>query len=265
MISMFNFTQQLQGMNPQLQIRMDASKHDMPFVVGDYDRNIPESAEMEEYKRQLDQMKEKAQKGDRLMKVLFTNPQQAAEFVDGKALMDAMYRIAAILQNSPELEMDLTDYLTKEEFFQLWQVKNLSWLLGTGLVPGTTPQYLVQIPVRDSIQSIADRVIRSGKPGLTLRFSHDSSVLPLSYLMGLKEAMGATRNLKDMYKHISVDRLIPMAANIQLIFYRKDGSDDILVKFLLNENETTLPALKSDVAPYYHWSDVKAYWASRED
>lgn len=265
MISMFNFTQQLQGMNPQLQIRMDASKHDMPFVVGDYDRNIPESAEMEEYKRQLDQMKEKAQKGDRLMKVLFTNPQQAAEFVDGKALMDAMYRIAAILQNSPELEMDLTDYLTKEEFFQLWQVKNLSWLLGAGLVPGTTPQYLVQIPVRDSIQSIADRVIRSGKPGLTLRFSHDSSVLPLSYLMGLKEAMGATRNLKDMYKHISVDRLIPMAANIQLIFYRKDGSDDILVKFLLNENETTLPALKSDVAPYYHWSDVKAYWASRED
>lgn len=265
MISMFNFTQQLQGMNPQLQIRMDASKHDMPFVVGDYDRNIPESAEMEEYKRQLDQMKEKAQKGDRLMKVLFTNPQQAAEFVDGKALMDAMYRIAAILQNSPELEMDLTDYLTKEEFFQLWQVKNLSWLLGSGLVPGTTPQYLAQVPVRDSIQSIADRVIRSGKPGLTLRFSHDSSVLPLSYLMGLKEAMGATRNLKDMYKHISVDRLIPMAANIQLIFYRKDGSDDILVKFLLNENETTLPALKSDVAPYYHWSDVKAYWASRED
>jgi hypothetical protein len=51
-----------------------------------------------------------------------------------------------------------------------------------------------------------------------------------------------------------------MAGNIQLVFYRKDGSDDILVKFLLNENETSIP-VKTDCAPYYHWSDVKRYWA----
>ncbi len=38
------------------------------------------------------------------------------------------------------------------------------------------------------------------------------------------------------------------------------GSDDILVKFLLNENETSIP-VKTVVAPYYHWQDVKRYWA----
>ena len=36
-------------------------------------------------------------------------------------------------------------------------------------------------------------------------------------------------------------------------------SDDILVKFLLNENETSIP-IKTDCAPYYHWSDVKRFW-----
>ena len=113
--------------------------------------------------------------------------------------------------------------------------------------------------MRDSIESFADRVICVGKPTLTLRFSHDSSVLPLAYLMGLKEAMGATTDIENLYKTISIDKLIPMAANIQLVFYRKEGSDDVLVKFLLNENETSIP-VKTDCAPYYHWQDVKKYW-----
>ncbi len=49
-----------------------------------------------------------------------------------------------------------------------------------------------------------------------------------------------------------------MGANLQLVYYRKSGSDDVLVKVLLNEHEATLP-VKTDVAPYYHWTDVRAY------
>ena len=113
--------------------------------------------------------------------------------------------------------------------------------------------------MRDSIESIADRVIREGKPALTLRFSHDSSVLPLAYLIGLKETLGGKPDTKDLYKSISIDKIVPMAGNIQMVFYRKPGSDDVLVKFLLNENETSIP-IKTDVAPYYHWSDVKRFW-----
>ena len=36
--------------------------------------------------------------------------------------------------------------------------------------------------------------------------------------------------------------IFPMGCNVQLIFYKpKKGKGDILVKALLNENETTLP------------------------
>ena len=110
--------------------------------------------------------------------------------------------------------------------------------------------------------SVADRVIREGKPALTLRFTHDGTILPLTYLMGIKEAMGGRTDLENLHKYISVDKLIPMAANIQLVFYRKEGSDDVLVKFLFNENETSLP-IATDCAPYYHWADVKRYWEGR--
>ncbi|MBR6881800.1 MAG: histidine-type phosphatase, partial [Bacteroidales bacterium] len=189
-----------------------------------------------------------------------TDVLKAETFVDGPELKEALYNVAEDLQNVPELELSLMDIFTKDELFDMWTCYNASWLIDCGLVPGSTPSYLQQKEVRDSIESIADRVIREGKPGLTLRFSHDSSVLPLAYMMGLKEAMDARPDIEHLYKYISIDRLIPMAANIQLVFYRKDGSDDILVKFLLQENETTLP-IPTDCAPYYHWQDVKRYWA----
>ena len=48
----------------------------------------------------------------------------------------------------------------------------------------------------------------------------------------------------------------------QFVFYRKKGSDDILVKVLLNERETKLP-VQSDVAPYYHWKDVELYYRNK--
>jgi hypothetical protein len=52
-----------------------------------------------------------------------------------------------------------------------------------------------------------------------------------------------------------------MAGNVQLIFFRKQGSDDILVKFLMNENETSVP-IATDCYPFYHWKDVSAHYRS---
>lgn len=58
-------------------------------------------------------------------------------------------------------------------------------------------------------------------------------------------------------------RIFPMAANIQLVFYRpKKGNGDILVKALLNEKETTMP-VKTDNYPYYRWSDLREYYLKK--
>ena len=65
--------------------------------------------------------------------------------------------------------------------------------------------------------------------------------------------------MENLHLHFSIYRLIPMAANVQLVFFRKAGSEDILVKFLMNENETSVP-IKTDCYPYYHWSDVSSYY-----
>lgn len=260
MISMFNFCEQLQGLNPALEIRMDASKRDMPFVVRNEHVKVEDTPAMQQYGERLDAMLAKEINPSRFMKSLFTDVRKAESFIEPLALMDAIFNVAGDLPNVPELGLSLMDVFTKEELFSVFKVFNSMVMVSIGLVPGSTPDYLQVVEVRDSIVSVVDRVIRTGSPALTLRFSHDSSVLPLTYLMGFKEAMGADTDLDNLYKKISIDKLIPMAANIQLVFYRKEGSDDILVKFLLNENETSIP-VKTDIAPYYHWQDVKRYWA----
>ena len=259
MISMFNFCEQLQGLNPALEIRMDASNRDMRFVVRNERVKVEDTPAMQDYGQRVDAMMAKEIDPSRFMKSMFTDVRKAETFTVPLELMAAVYNVAGDLPNIPELELSLMDVFTREELFSIFKVFNSGVMVGLGLVPGSTPDYQQVMEVRDSIVSVADRVIRTGGPALTLRFSHDSSVLPLTYLLGFKEAMGADTDLENLYKKISVDKLIPMAANIQLVFYRKDGSDDVLVKFLLNENETSIP-VKTDVAPYYHWNDVKRFW-----
>ena len=260
MISMFNFCWELQGMNPDLEITMAASEHDMPFVVSDSKVKPEVTPEAEAIHRKFSDYRDGTYKSDRLMKVLFKDVKKVDSFVDGPDLMKSLYNVAQDFQSLPELGLSMTDIFTKEELFHIWTGSNASWLRQSGIVPGSTPMYLQKKAVRDTMESIADRVIREGVPAATLRFSHDSSVLPLAYLIGLKETQGAGSDPKNVYKNVSIDKIIPMAGNIQLVFYRKEGSDDILVKFLLNENETSIP-VKTDCAPYYHWSDVKRYWA----
>ena len=262
MVSMFNFCNELQGLNPDLDIRMDASRRDMPFVVANEHIKLEETPMAGEYEEWLERMIDKYYKPARLFKTLFTDVAKTEELIDGQILMDCLRNIAHDMQSVPELGISLLDVFTREELWGMFMVDNSGWMVISGLAPGSTPYYLYQKEVRDSIVQFADQAIDSGEPSLSLRFSHDSSVLPLAYLMGIKETMGATSDLEHLYKHISLDKIIPMAGNIQLVFYRKDGSDDILVKFLLNENETSIP-VKTDVAPYYHWKDVKSYWESR--
>ena len=262
MISMFNFCGELQALNPWLDISMDASSHDMHYVVGNSDVKLAKGPRQDEFERKLDLLDEKASDSRRLMKVLFTNPAKVSAFVKGSDLAYNLYKVASDLQNVPELNLSLMDLFTRDELFDTWVVGNADWLLGYGLIPGSTPGYLKRKEVMDSIVSYADRFVAGDRPAVSLRFSHDSAVLPLAYMLGLKEAMGATGDLANVYKQVSIDKIIPMGGNIQLVFYKKDGSDDVLVKFLLNENETSVP-VRTDCAPYYHWTDVKAYWNGR--
>ena len=47
-----------------------------------------------------------------------------------------------------------------------------------------------------------------------------------------------------------------------MVFFRNSQTDDVIVKFLHCEKEVEIP-VQTDIAPYYHWKDVKAYYENK--
>ena len=51
-------------------------------------------------------------------------------------------------------------------------------------------------------------------------------IVPLAYIMQLDECRNIPTDFHELYKYFSSYKITPMAANIQLIFY-KNASNDI--------------------------------------
>jgi hypothetical protein len=88
--------------------------------------------------------------------------------------------------------------------------------------------------------------------------------------MQLPIANAKVSDLSKLHEQWNDFRIIPMAANLQMVFY-KAPKKPILVKFLYNEIEQ-MPgielelqnpeqnALKIAHGPYYYWSDVREFY-----
>ena len=112
----------------------------------------------------------------------------------------------------------------------------------------------------------ADSCIQLEKPGVQLRFGHETMVLPLVCLMDINGFGFQTKDLEEVEANgWWALKVFPMAANLQFVFYRESpGDHDVLVKVLLNEKEAQLP-VRTDCAPYYHWADVRRFYLEKLD
>ena len=259
MLSMANFCNELKSLNPALEISMDASQHDLYYIKSNKAIVVPDSPTDGDLYRKLKKFRQKMMQWSPQMEAIFTDPDRAKSFIDPYTFADDFYNIAADMYCLPELNLHFDDVFGEEGMINGFRSYNAAWCLWEGLMPGAKKSYYRIYPLLQNFLDEAGAMIASGGSGLRLRFGHDSVVLPFAFILGFPEATGATDDMENLHSHFSIHRLIPMAANVQLVFYRKAGSDDILVKFLMNENETAIP-LPTDCYPYYHWSDVEPYY-----
>ena len=259
MLSMANFCQELMIMNPNLTITMDASEHDMYYIIPNDSIAIPKSETDGPLYEKLDKFRHEMLNGRHQFEMLFTDPERVGTFTDHYKFTNGLWNIAADMDCLPELGLSFKDLFTDDEYIDGFRAYNASWCVWEGLMPGSQHNYYAIYPLLRNFLDEAEQMVASGKSGVRLRFGHDSVVLPFSFILGVKEAIGGTDDMENLHNHFALFRLIPMAGNVQMIFFRKQGSDDILVKFLMNENETSVP-LKTDCYPFYHWKDVDAYY-----
>lgn len=250
---------ELKGLNPKLYITTDASNRDLYYIK--YKNGLYEAAHLanaDSVYRAADSVYVHT---DRLMKQLFTHP-DAVE--DPAGLMMDLFELDGISQSSYN-QPDLAFLFTEDERYDLWQRNNFEWYYEKGASPlSDACMYKVERNLLRNFIETADTVIASKRNGVTLRYGHDTNLAPLATLMGCNRLSVSTADWQRIADTYRTYRIIPMCGNVQLIFFRKPGNDDILVKLLLNEREVTLP-VKTDCAPYYHWNDVRAYWQQVAD
>ena len=86
-------------------------------------------------------------------------------------------------------------------------------------------------------------------------------MISLVALMQIENCNVAVDNPYEVYKVWSDFKVAPMAANVQIVFFRNEkvSTDGILVKILHNEREVHIP-VQTDQFPFYKWSDVESYY-----
>jgi hypothetical protein len=252
--------------NPQLRITMRATKRDMWYM--NHQDKLLRKDMPEETEKAYNQFVAKYSSNHKLMKQLFINADSASKVVDETWLNYYIIKMG-LFQLNTHFYKDtfLTDLFEVEDLYNLWKTDNVWWYLNYGsseLSDGDRPysqRYLLRQIIAD-----ADSCMQMEKPGVQLRFGHETVLLPLSCLLGIN---GYDKHI-DNWEDIDAEGwwssdVFPMASNLQLIFYRTDINDkDVLFKVLLNEQEASLP-IKTDCAPYYHWNDFRKFYSEKLD
>jgi len=261
-LSMVAFCERLKELNPKMNVAWETSRANMCYLNSHTRRYDELKKNREGWTRKHGEFCARGINPDRFVSAIISD----TSFF-GKAhifpymLMNGIYEVAANLQDM-ETDVELYDLFTTEELYEFWRNGN-SWFyhcdadsphnLGTA-IESTRPL------LRNFIDC-ADEAIKGRCVAADLRFGHDGNIIPLCAIMELE---GCAAREDDIHKVDQVwhnYQVSPMGANIQLIFYR-NKTGHIIVKILHNENETSIP-VKTDIYPYYHWDDVRAFWISK--
>lgn len=280
-MSMTAFCNALKEANPYLQITTECNERTLKVINNVTAEAKAMSKDASWYNDYLKYCK-KVINGDRLCLSLFGENNLTSE--EKTAVMTELYWYASDMQDT-NLGINLYEFFTDDELYNMWTTINYrmyvcnTWCpLGKGTGPNCAKALLkdfiekadckiqqsnMQSGTQSEITSTEQSDTRKFEGlGASLRFGHDTALLRLLALMGIKECSSKEKNPEKFADAWQDFRISPMAANLQMIFY-KNNEGTILVKFLLNEEETTLPALTPSIAPaYYKWEDVKTYWGS---
>ena len=264
-LSMQNSLKGIQSRVPNLKVKTDASHADMWYM--NYDDSVAWKVEAEAREAYLKPFLERHKnKGEYLSKII-NDPVYASDSI-GESLANPLFALLVNSQSHFSQPWLLEKVFTDDEIKERWMGRNANWFLQSGnskLTGGIMP--FKQRNLLLNIIESADTALMTSKPSANLRYGHDSVVLPLSCLMEINNFGEEINDLEELADKGWHDYLvIPMGANIQMIFYRPVGEnysvDDVLVKVLLNEQEVSLP-VNNYSGPYYKWKDLKNYYLSK--
>jgi hypothetical protein len=289
-VSMAAFMGELRALNPKIKPELISGKSYMNFISA-FDWGKLDYSKVKTYTDESDKLWKNVNPQP-FLKKLFADSNYVVNNIEADKFYNRFFEIATSLQGMDKPLLDeiaanakvpadsFVNLFTTEEKIARWKAQNAWWYS----LEGTSP--LINSPngldfAKPTLQNIldeadaaiaADTVRGSVAPiAATLRFGHDATLLPLAALMQLPIANAKVSDLSKLHEQWNDFRIIPMAANLQMVFY-KAPKKPILVKILYNEieqmpgielelqNSERKDAVKIAHGPYYYWNDVREFY-----
>lgn len=260
-LSMDAFCERLKELNPKLRTTREASNRYMNYL--NYHSDESNAWTAKEWKEQYRKFENEHIKPERLVNSLFSDPLFIETQVMPQDLMWALYYIAVDMQDV-ETQLSFYDIFTPQELYDIWQCFNYRFYVCDSNFAGNNGLVLANAkPLLRNIIESADEALAKDKPSATLRFGHDGNVIPLTGILRLEGCYNSVSRPEEFPEAFNDFKIAPMAGNVQLIFFRNPKQpDDVLVKFMLNERETSIP-VETDQWPFYKWADVKNFYQTQ--
>ena len=272
LVSEYSALMQILRMRPKIKFDYDSSNHDEPWM---YTEDKAVSAHKRKINAAVQEFNKNHTHPERLMKALFkdtefiTNYQGQGRDQSG-SLYSSLYDVASYVQGS-DPGVDLNDVFTYDEWYDLFLMNNMRWYSQGGFSPLTdnVVPYGHCVTLQNFIDFAEDALAGNGV-SVMLRFGHEVTLMSFFSLLDLNGSGYSTDDLESVADHWVAYDLAHMAGNVQWIFFR-NKKGDVIVKFLMNEEEAVLPesvpfykdAKGKEQKPYYRWEDVKEFYLAK--
>lgn len=151
---------------------------------------------------------------------------------------------------------ELVHFMTPEEFETASRIYNAKqYLQHCGSAEQGVWRMHIMDPLLHDFVDKADAAVAGNRIAADLRFSHDVGMMPFFALIGL-QGYDTRLPFEEVCDHWNATYMMPMAANLQLIFYR-GPKDQIIVRIVFNEADSSIPALGP--GPFYPWQELRSY------
>ncbi|MDE6126005.1 MAG: histidine phosphatase family protein [Muribaculaceae bacterium] len=247
-MSMYEFTHQLDRLNNHVEIITTAGRQNSPLMRPfDLDKAYIDWRAEKAWEQPYDFMYQTA---------VPTAP--ARRFIndpamDSKKAQEISLLSFTVLRGIPAMgrSIDLLKFFTSEELNSMWAVENLRhYLRYTATTLSTLPAELATQLVLNLISTTDAAAAGESPATVMLRFGHAETLMPLLSLLRLRGCYYMTNYFDTVGLHWKGFDIVPMAANLRMVLFRsKKGG--LYVRFDLNERP--IPLLPNSDAVYTPW------------
>ena len=272
LVSEYSALMQILRMRPKIKFDYDSSNHDEPWM---YTEDKAVSAHKRKISAAVSEFNQRHTHPERLMSALFKDPEYirtAGGRDQSSSLYSSLYDMASYVQGS-DPGVDLNDVFTYDEWYDLFLMNNMRWYSQAGYTPLTdnVVPYGHCVTLQNFLD-FADDALAGNGVSVILRYGHEVTLMSFFSLLDLNDSGYSTDDLESVADHWAAYNYAYMGGNVQWVFFRNKNGE-VIVKFLLNEKEATLPesvlfykdAKGGELRPYYRWEDVKAFYQAKID